>query len=261
MRVTNIKADLRERRYFGTAVGLVAAAAVGLMVAVVAVGEEVLTLPEARQEAADIAARLPGLREERDSLVAKIAELRASLAEARVDEQRLTRELPSLRSEESRRRAERDSLADEVATLTDNRSALAADVNRLKATAEDARSEADGALSRADDARSRAEGLSVQLDDLRRSLAEERRKLVRTKEEVSAKLGDLDQVESDMDNADRLLTTKRAELRELTAEAATVAARLSGLKGSEASARQQIRQLADQLRSLDERLASDRSSS
>ncbi len=244
--MTESKSIASQWRAVGLTVGLLMLASALLAIAIGAVGAEVLSLPESRQEAADIAARLPTLRTERDQLTEEIAQLRSQLSNLRPDMEsadRLAKTLPDLQAEELRTRAERERLAKDVDSLTSNRSALQAEVDRLEGRAREYRSEVDSFSTRAQESR-------TQLDTIRRSISEEQRNLARAKEDVTASKADLAQVESDLANASRLLNAKRAELGELTSNTEVMSARLQTLTGDEARAREKIRQLIDTLSSL-----------
>ena len=204
----------QQRRTTGLSVVLLAFATVALGIAFSAVGEEILTLPESRKEAAEIAARLPGLRTERDSLLEEIAAQKAELSNQRskVEEaQRITGRLPERQAEETRARDERDRLGKEVAALTADRDTLQGTVDRLAGRRKTIENELDELASRAEAERKR-------LDEVRQAVNEERTTLTQTGDEHAAESQKLAQVKTNLANTDRLLDSKRAELKGLAAE-------------------------------------------
>ena len=205
----------QHRRGVGLTIGLLMVATVFLAIASAAIGEEILTLPESRQEAADIAARLPGLRAERDSLIEENAKLRAEISSQKTKIEQadaILRELPRLQDEEAQARAERDRLAKEVISLTSDQDTLQGTVDSLAGRRKSFEDAIDNLASRAEAERKR-------LDEVRQAVDEERKTLAQTTDALSAARQNLAQSETALANTDRLLDSKRAELTGLTAEA------------------------------------------
>ena len=74
--MTTLTSAKLQRRTIGLTVPLLVVAIVLLTITWAALGEEILTMPENRKEAAEINARLPSLRAERDSLHTEVANLK-----------------------------------------------------------------------------------------------------------------------------------------------------------------------------------------
>ena len=115
--MTNSGTGRQQRRTFGLAATLLTIATLGLAVAWSALGQEVLSLPENRREAAEITARLPGLRAERDGLIGEVAALKAELASLTGQAESAAAELRQLRAGLADASSERDRLAGEATLL------------------------------------------------------------------------------------------------------------------------------------------------
>lgn len=204
----------QQRQTIGLTVGLLMIATVGLAIAWAAIGQEVLTLPENRRDAAEIAARLPSLREERDSLINEIATLKAEAEDHRTKAERaaaVAKELPALQAEEARARGERDRLTKAVGALTSDRDTLQVAVGSLAARRTSIESEINALASRTEAERKR-------LDEVRQAVSEERTVLAQTKDAIASERQKQAQIETDLANVKRMLDSKRAELNGLTAE-------------------------------------------
>ncbi len=216
----------RQRRTVGLTIGLLAVVTVILALACVAIGEEILTLPENRREAADIAARLPGLRQERNSLIAKIAERKAELADLEMKAERastIAKKLPNLQAEETRTRGARDRLAKEVAALN-------SDIGMLKTRGDQLTGSIKSYKDEINDLSKRSEAERKRRDEVRKELSVVLQNLAQTKGAHAAQKQKLLQDESDAASTGRLLESIRAELKGLTAEAQGIRNEIARLK-------------------------------
>ena len=216
----------RKRRTAGLTVTLLGIATIGLAVACAALGQEVLTLGENIEKAAEIEARLRMLEEEHESSAHKKAELEAEISRLRPQAEEARTEankLKGLRADVSRTRAERDRLAKEVEVLTTDRGTLHGTVGMLTEQKESLKAEGDGLAGRAEAERKR-------LDEVQQAVNERRAELTRFTDALAAEKQKLAQVETDLANTDRFLVAKRAELKGLTAEEQVLRAEIAQLK-------------------------------
>ena len=216
----------RKRRTAGLTVALLGIATIGLAVACAALGQEVLTLGENIEKAAEIEARLRMLEEEHESSAHKKAELEAEISRLRPQAEEARTEankLKGLRADVSRTRAERDRLAKEVEALTTDRGTLHGTVGMLTEQKESLKAEGDGLAGRAEAERKR-------LDEVQQAVNERRAELTRFTDALAAEKQKLAQVETDLANTDRFLVAKRAELKGLTAEEQVLRAEIAQLK-------------------------------
>lgn len=217
----------QQRHTLGLTIGLLMVATVGLVIACVAIAEEILTLPESRKEAAEITARLPVLRAERDSLINEIAMLKAELESqgTKAEQARaIAGELVGLQAEETRARAERDRLAKEVAALTSDQGTLQRTVDLLSEQIKNFKGEINNLVGRAGAERQR-------LDEVQQEVNEGRQILAQTKDALVAEKQKLAQTETDLADTTRLLDSKRAEFRGLTTEEQDIRAQVARLEG------------------------------
>ncbi len=343
--MTTSEPTRRQRRTTGLSVALLALATVALAIAFSAVGQEILTLPDSRQEAAEIAARLPVLRADRDALLDEVAAHKAELSSlrTRVEEARdIAGRLPDLRAEETRARAERDRLTREVSALVADRDSLRgtvdqlverrrgfedehqnlvdrskadrdalldevaahkAELSSLRTRVEEARDIA-GRLPdlRAEETRARAERDRLtrevsalvadrdslrgtvdqlverrrgfedehqnlvdrseaerkRLDEVRQAVGEGRASLTQIRDEHAAQTQKLAQLMTDLADTDRLLESKRAELKSLTIEEQDLRTRVARLQEEGEKLEIGNQQAADQSATLHEELAKTR---
>ena len=216
----------QQRRTVGLTVGLLMVATLALGIACAAIGEEILTLPETRMEAAEIAARLPGLRAERDTLIEEVAKLRSELEghRARVEQaEAVASEIQTLQAEERRARGERDRLTKEVIALTSDRDSLQAAVDSLAGRRKSFEAEVGDLVDRTAGERKR-------FDEVRQEVSEERKSLTQAKDALSAEKQKLAQAETELADTDRLLNSKRAELNGLTVEERNVRDQVARLR-------------------------------
>ena len=216
----------RQRRTTELSVALLALAAVALAIAFSAVGQEVLTLPDRRQEAAEIAARLPGLQAERNALLDEVAAHKAELSSLRtkVEEARdIAGRLPDLRAEETRARAERDRLTREVAALAADRDTLRGTVDQLAERRRSFEDEHHNLVARTEAERKR-------LDEVRQAVGDRRTTLTQIGDEHAAQGQKLAQLMTDLADTDRLLESKRTVLKGLTVEEQDLRTRVARLQ-------------------------------
>lgn len=244
----------QKRRTTGLTVSLLGIATIGLAIACAALGQEVLNLDERVKEVAEIKAHLPGLRAERDSLVEEIATNKAELSSLRTqaeEAQAIASTLPNLQAEESRTRAERDRLAKEVAAFTADRDTLRGTFDMLAERRRSLEVEVDGLASRAEAERKR-------LIEVQQTVNEKRAELTQTTDTLAAKTQTLAQVETELANADRLLDSKRAEIKGLTAEEQNLRAEVARMKKLGEELETGSQREAERLASLEEAIVTAR---
>lgn len=244
----------QKRRTTGLTVSLLGIATIGLAIACAALGQEVLNLDERMREAAEIEARLPGLRAERDSLIEEVAMQKAEFSSLRTqadEAQAMASTLPNLQAEESRARAERDRLAKQVTTLTADRDSLQGMFDELAERRRSLEVEVDGLASRAEAERKR-------LNEVQQSVNEKRTELTQTTDTLAAEAQTLAQVKTELASTDRLLDSKRAEFKGLTAEEQDLRAAITRFEnvGEELETRSQRE--AERLATLEEAIVTAR---
>ena len=218
---------LQRRTKIGlTTLSLLVTSAVFLGVAWAALGEEILTMPENRKEAAEIAARLQSLRTERDTLHIEIANLKNQVEIHRAEAEQtrtLAQELPNLQAEEVRARGDRDRLSKEALALESDLAVRREIVNELTDRERNLRSELERLTNRSQDERKRLEDVQIELDA---KLGE----LAKTSDEIVAKRNESDRVNDELSKLEQSLATRSKFLNEVVADEHSINRRIGDLK-------------------------------
>lgn len=244
----------QQRRTTRFTVLLLVVATVGLGIACVAIGQEILTLPYSREELAEIEARLPQLREEQKSLIAEVAAQKVELSNLRtkVEEAKaVTSRLPDLHAEETRARDGRDRLVREVGALTSDRDTLQRAVDQLTDQKKSLENEISALGGRIEAERKR-------LDEMRQALNEERTTHTQISDARAAEEQKLARVKTDLAKTDRLLESRRAEFKGLTAEEQSLRDQVEGLKEAGKELETGNRRETERLASLQEEIVAAR---
>ena len=215
-----------QRRTIGFTVSLLAVAIILLTITWVALGEEFLTMPENRKEAAEISVRLQSLRAEQDSLHTEIANLKNQVETHRADAElarTLAQELPNLQAKESRTRVERDRLSKEIVTLGSEVVGKQERVNSLIDQERKLKSEIKIQTKRSHEERKRLEEVQKELDA-------KLEKLVITSDVIAAKREARDRVNNELSELEQSLANKSEFWSELVVEEQTIKRRIRSLK-------------------------------
>ena len=214
-----------QSRTIGVTVLLLVTGAVLLAYALAALGQEFLTMPENRKEAAELDVRLQSLRTERDSLHIEIANLKnqAEVHRAEAEQARtLAQELPSLQAEESRARSDRDRLSKEVLALESDLTVRQETINGLTDRERNLKSEIETLINRSQDERKRFEEVQIELNA---KLGE----LAKTSDEIVAKRNERDRVNDELSKLELSLATKSKILNDLAADEKSIERRVGNL--------------------------------